>query len=72
MLDKLNAFLDKVKGIASRLLNVVIPVIGVLIASDLLLGTKFGLIKRAASMAKSDASDIVLGVVIVYLIIKKV
>jgi len=42
----LNVIVDGIKAIVTKLLSIVIPVMGLLIACDIIIGTKFGVFER--------------------------
>lgn len=71
MLDKVNAVVDQIKIFVKKILEIAVPVGGVLIACDLLIGTSFGVLQKAAAMVGTEPMSVVVGLLVIYVVVKK-
>ena len=69
--DKLNGIINQIVVMAIRLVRLAAYVAGVLIASDVILGTKFGVLANASKMVGVAPLNLVVGCLITYVVIKK-
>jgi len=70
-MEKVNALVDQLRLFARKVLLVSVPVAGVLIASDVLIGTSFKVLERASQMSGVSLQNIIVAGVVLYLISRK-
>jgi len=71
MFQKIVALLDQIRAIVLRLVMIIVPICGLLITSDLIIKTKFAILKRLSLMTGFGIKEVVVILVIGYLLANK-